>query len=441
MKKIIQFKHKGITLKITRRTQTKGSTAYTDFIIKDYTSGKRVRHVRASLEEAKAKAEDICERMVSGRGPVLDLRLRNEIHRALESLEPTGVAIDAACLRFAEMVKITGSADVLLSAARLWRERGPDKPLTPKPAKAVANEFLAQQKGRLSAQRHRTATCYLHTFTTAFAGRNLHEIETVEIDDLTRQRKWAKKTRNEFLNCLSLVFKWAIAHHYARENPASNEVLKRERLPGSDICILTPQEARKIIFAIKDEAKPFMALWLWSGLRKMEIARLSWEQVNQGLASGSIFIQSSATKTKQCRAVPVGENLRQWLARYAKPTGRVLPVQWQSEDELDQIYRLNDLTQYVAHKAQLDWKPNSPRHSFCTYRIKLTGDPAGVADEMGTSIAKIEKHYRNRSNGITMQMAKEWFAIIPADAGNIVALPTVPQPVPEAYTVNKVAVI
>jgi site-specific recombinase XerD len=86
------------------------------------------------------------------------------------------------------------------------------------------------------------------------------------------------------------------------------------------------------MLAIKDQLKPFMALWLWSGLRKMEIARLSWEQVHQGLASGSIFVQSSATKTKQCRAVPIGESLRQWLLSYAKPTGRVLPVQWQSEE-------------------------------------------------------------------------------------------------------------
>ena len=61
MKKTIQFKHKGITLKITQRTQTKDGVAYTDYILTDYTSGKRVRHARASLEEAKAKAEDICE--------------------------------------------------------------------------------------------------------------------------------------------------------------------------------------------------------------------------------------------------------------------------------------------------------------------------------------------------------------------------------------------
>jgi integrase len=221
-----------------------------------------------------------------------------------------------------------------------------------------------------------------------------------------------------------MLFKWAIAHHYARENPASNEVLKRERLPGSDICIFTPNEARQIMSTIKDELKPFMALWLWSGLRKTEIARLSWEQVAQGLASGSIFVQSSATKTRQSRAVSISNNLRLWLIRFSKLTGRVLPTQWQADEELEQTYRLNDVTQYVRRKAGLDWKSNAPRHSYCTYRIKLTGDPAGVADEMGTSIAKIEKHYRNRSAAVTAEAAREWFSIAPADATNIVAIPT-----------------
>ena len=63
MKKAIQFKHKGITLKISQRTQKKAGTSYTDFVIKDYTSGKLKGHTRASLSEAKAKAEEICERM------------------------------------------------------------------------------------------------------------------------------------------------------------------------------------------------------------------------------------------------------------------------------------------------------------------------------------------------------------------------------------------
>jgi hypothetical protein len=74
-------------------------------------------------------------------------------------------------------------------------------------------------------------------------------------------------------------------------------------------------------------------------------------------------------------------------------------------------------------KANLDCKPNAPRHSFGTYQIRLTGDPAGVADEMGTSMLKIESHYRNRSQGVTIEQAKEYFSILPGGTGEIVPLP------------------
>jgi hypothetical protein len=53
----------------------------------------------------------------------------------------------------------------------------------------------------------------------------------------------------------------------------------------------------------------------------------------------------------------------------------------------------------------------------------MTGDPAAVADEMGTSLTKIEKHYRNRSKGVTLNDAKDWFSILPADSGKILTLP------------------
>ena len=165
MKKTIRFSHKGIALRIVERTQNKGGVQYTDFIVTDYTSGKRVRHARASLEEAKTKAEEICERMVTGRAHVLDIRLRDEIHQALESIEPTGLRIDAVCLRFVEAYNILGNADELLSAARFWREHRPDKPLEPKPVGAAVDEYLSERKIKVSPHRLKTERNCLSVFT------------------------------------------------------------------------------------------------------------------------------------------------------------------------------------------------------------------------------------------------------------------------------------
>ncbi len=57
MAKIIEVPHKGVTVKIRELTTLKNKTRYTEYQIVDYSSGKRVRHSRATLEEAKTKAK------------------------------------------------------------------------------------------------------------------------------------------------------------------------------------------------------------------------------------------------------------------------------------------------------------------------------------------------------------------------------------------------
>ena len=59
MAKIIEVPHKGITVKIRELTAIKNGTRYTEFQIVDYSTGRRVRHSRATLEEAKTKAREV----------------------------------------------------------------------------------------------------------------------------------------------------------------------------------------------------------------------------------------------------------------------------------------------------------------------------------------------------------------------------------------------
>ena len=61
MAKIIAVPHKGVTIKIRELTTFKNETFYTEYQIVDYSTGKRVRHSRATLEEAKVKPREIAE--------------------------------------------------------------------------------------------------------------------------------------------------------------------------------------------------------------------------------------------------------------------------------------------------------------------------------------------------------------------------------------------
>ena len=51
MKNRIKVSHKGVTVYISILQTTKRGQPYTEYVISDYTSGKRVRHVRASVLE------------------------------------------------------------------------------------------------------------------------------------------------------------------------------------------------------------------------------------------------------------------------------------------------------------------------------------------------------------------------------------------------------
>ena len=107
MAKIIEMSHKGITVKIRELTSIKNGTAYTEFQVVDYSTGKRVRHSRATLEEAKTKAKQIAEAIVTGERELLewDDRQRKEIRQELKLMEGTKMTVDRACSVFCDALR------------------------------------------------------------------------------------------------------------------------------------------------------------------------------------------------------------------------------------------------------------------------------------------------------------------------------------------------
>lgn len=82
-KNYIEVKHLGLTIKVTRESDSR-------LIIPDYTTGKRVRHVRTTAETAKEKAKIVCEILARGkqedRAILANDDLRFNIRKAIEVL-------------------------------------------------------------------------------------------------------------------------------------------------------------------------------------------------------------------------------------------------------------------------------------------------------------------------------------------------------------------
>jgi hypothetical protein len=114
----------------------------------------------------------------------------------------------------------------------------------------------------------------LKAFTTKFGGRFLHEVTSLEISDWAAGQGWSKRTKNDALGTVSLLYGEAIDRSHVATNPARSEAVKREKLRGGSIGIFSPVEARKILHSIDECLRPFLALWMFGGARKEEASRI-----------------------------------------------------------------------------------------------------------------------------------------------------------------------
>lgn len=423
--------HRGVSVRIRKLTAVRNGVAYGGYEILDYSTGKRVRHQRSTLAEAKAKAKEVCECLATGKREVLewDDGLRDEIRHALKALEGTGAAIDRACAVFADAVKIV-SAGEIVAACLAWRDHRPDKRLVPKKVGESVPEFLKKRLAKVSDRRYRTDCCYLGLFQRKFSSRFLHEVSKLEIKDWADARGWASKTKNDAIGLVRLLYADAIDRGHALENPAK---IKREKLGSGDVEIFTPGQVQRILNAVEDRLKPFFALLFFSGLRKEEASRLSLAQVREGLKSGNIYLSASAAKTNRSRSVALCDNLKLWLTRYLpKEDGPLLPVVWSSMERLD------ELPGYAQRISGVPWLRNGARHSYATYFLRLCGDPAETVKQMGNSLAQLDRHYNSRAESVTPAAAKEYFAIAPSQPAEVISLNQTPPQAP-AQTANKVA--
>jgi len=419
MRKTIEVGEGNVKVRIYTVRQVKKGRQYALYFVQDYSTGKRKQWTYADLAKAKEKAGEIAHAIACGlqRTSWIGQAEKLEITNALEALKPTGLKILPACQLFAEAVKVLGAHDQLLSACRYWADRRPDKPFTPKKAAEARKEFLARRKASLSERRFRTLTSTLSTFISEFGNRLLHEITTVEISDFVCGKSWAPKTRNGFLSDVSLLYRDAQMRGWVPEDLNPVKTVVRQVVKGSTIHVFEPREIRQILASLDAELVPFFSLWAFSGVRKEEISRLSWQQVNRGIETGSIYLEVAQAKTRQARCVPVMDNLKLWLQRFSKLSGPILPEKWHG------IERLDELSRYISRRSGIVWRENAPRHSFGTYYFKVCKDPGLVVQSMGNSLEKFQRHYWNRSASITEEAAKEYFGIAPPQLENVIVLP------------------
>ena len=374
--KQIEVRHLGITVKVTREKPSR-------YVIPDYTSGRRVRRVCTSKASAKEKAKEICEILARGkteeRTILSDQDLRQNIRNAIEILRNVGMEIRPGAELLAKVLKIIPAPE-LEQAVQFYSAHRPDKPFTPKNVASAVDEFLLAQKAVISPRRHQTLNCYLGQFKNEFGGKQLHEIRQHNVEAFLETKRWSPKTHNDFLNMVGLMYKYGNRgnrHWVSAGYSPSNGIERKTETEDDDVALMKPDDAKQMLTRIDPELIPFLVLWCFTGCRKEEAGRVTWEQIHAALRTGELELRKDQTKNgrarrrRGARKMPLLPNARAWiewwLLRFGpRETGLVLPLRWNT------LSQLSEMTTYIVRNTGIVWQRNGPRRSFISYRCKIT---------------------------------------------------------------------
>jgi integrase len=286
--------------------------------------------------------------------------LRVEAIECCELLQPFGVTLrDAAKFYAAHLKAITGSRKVKEVVADLLAARAAD---------GMSPRYLGDLRVRLGR------------FALSFGEEMIAGISASRIDEWLRGLGVGAVTRNTFRRRLAVLFSFAKRRGYVAENPVADVERAKER--ETEIEILSVSQVARLLESASSDMLPFWAIGAFAGLRRAEIERLTWSEID--FDASLIEVKASKSKTASRRLVTIQPNLREWLAPYRTRIGLVCPVNLQR--------KINDDRERAG--LRVGWPQNALRHNFGSYHLAHFGDAAKLALEMGNSPATIFRHYR-----------------------------------------------
>ena len=278
----------------------------------------------------------------------------------------------------------------------------------------LVDEILNGKKADGASHRYREdLKSRLNQFVAAFNGKQVAKITTTDIDQWLRNltnlkgKPVAPTTRNNFRRILHVAFTFARDRGYCIDNPVVKAAKAKviESLAG----ILTVDETSRLLENSPDKLVPYVAIGAFAGLRRAELERLDWKEVD--LTSRLIEVTAKNAKSARRRFIKIKPNLLLWLKPHARLQGPVTPPGYRKL--LEKARKTAGIT---------TWPNNALRHGFASYYLahfKKAG-ATELALELGhTNSNLVFQHYRQL---VRPNEAKRYWHLFPDGKGkNIVA--------------------
>jgi integrase len=375
--------------KIRVKNYSDGNRSHLKFVVNYHEAGKRKRRFFAAKGPAKTFAA--LKNIELHRGGVehaeFPTALRVMAQNAVEELTPFGKTIAEAVQYYVAHLR---ASEKSCSTTQLVKEL-----IAAKKADGLSVSHVIDLRSRLSK------------FADKFDGQPVATITSGNIEDWLRSLPVSPVSRNNFRKVTVLAFNFAVKRGYATSNPAAQTDKARE--PKAKPGILKVDEVRALLENASSEILPYFAIGLFAGLRRAEIARLDWSEVD--FDEGHIEVAAEKSKSKIAnRFITMQPNLREWLLPYRKLKGKVAPTNCFRE--------FFERARVAAGIKQ--WPDNALRHSFASYHVANFKDAKGLALEMGhTDSGILFNHYRAL---VKSKEADRFWNIRPASSEKVVQL-------------------
>ena len=368
------------------------------YYIHAYVLGKRQRYYFKTEKAAKQAANERNAEITSfGSQDQLPHSLRIQAFEASRRLEPFGKTIlDATDFYVQHLQRIKSSISLSELAERI-----------------TIDLQRRQTEGEISERHAETVHYVLRKLNGRFGNRLIKTIEGAEVKAWVTQLRLTAKSRNRVLGYSRSVFGLAKEWGLLDANPLTDISGFHQRRNGdSEIQVLAGEELIALLENADRRLIPYIAIGAFAGLRDAELKRLDWKEIlwNKKL----IEVRASKSKTAQRRFVTMSDNLLAWLQPYRDSVGPIIPLSsapgYLGKPSRKLVYELRKTARTQAGMSK--WKPNSLRHSFCSYHYAMYEDAGKTAAQAGhTSPATTFAHYREL---VSSEDAKKYWNIFPS---------------------------
>ena len=344
-------------------------------------SGRRERHYFQSKQSAQSYCDQV-KTKIENYGSKAQLLTPSEVEQAVQAFEkikPYRVPLNAVVEEWILRRKQADASVTFLNLMDEFAQAGRKK----RKRSVGYRRSINQVSARMAS---------LHT-------KKVSEITAVEIE--TAVDGMTSSVRNYSLRILSCAFNLAVRRGWSAANPLVK--VEQDAIERKEIQIYLPRQVKRILVAAEKydrELIPFLAISFFAGVRRSEVIRMDWKNVE--LPEKFIKLPIQVTKTKQGRNIPIEPNLLEWLRPYSSAEGPVAPFSESILRKKERQLRLKHRVPAIKH---------GPRHCYGTYWLAAHEKIDRLMLSMGhTDFETTQEHY---AKAATKKSADLYWRIVP----------------------------